>query len=276
MSTKLYNAFKMKDESGLDAFKVLENLRDFKKQLLPISQKGYNFEICQRLVRAYDNYTANQLFDLSYADSNPNPPTIADIIIDYIKESSDKNNLVLDLEFTIACYPYNDKEWLMIPFYNYNEYENCLQSQSWYVDYSYWDNTDRPDEISQEEWDQREETWKKVVGYFHIPANETFCMKVANNNHLVVDLKHQTYINELLSIPEFSDKRRVNRMRENLSLLIYRKNLFDAGATQYNLKDWLDAYKNGKFNDELKRYESDIEDYVYYNTVKSILKLEES
>jgi len=30
--------------------------------------------------------------------------------------------------------------------------------------YGYWNNTDRPDEVSEEEWDQRSEDWDKALG----------------------------------------------------------------------------------------------------------------
>lgn len=39
-----------------------------------------------------------------------------------------------------------------------------LKKQQFVQDYSYWDNTDKPDRITKKEWEEREYLWNKVIG----------------------------------------------------------------------------------------------------------------
>jgi hypothetical protein len=43
-----------------------------------------------------------------------------------------------------------------------SEWESGIEVPDWVDDYSYWNNTDQPENVSDDEWDERRETWSKT------------------------------------------------------------------------------------------------------------------
>jgi len=91
-----------------------------------------------------------------------------------------KRNLS-ELESTIQLIPYHDIV-LAIPFfteelYLFNRKENPMSFEKMYEkfmketgfeEYGYWNNTDKPDDVSEDEWDERERVWDEVIDYIPI------------------------------------------------------------------------------------------------------------
>lgn len=42
------------------------------------------------------------------------------------------------------------------------DYTEALNAQDWCSDFSYWDNTDRDDNVSEEEWERRAQYWRDM------------------------------------------------------------------------------------------------------------------
>lgn len=43
------------------------------------------------------------------------------------------------------------------------KYADCLELPSWAEEYAYWNNTDRPDNLTQRQWDARARTWNRAA-----------------------------------------------------------------------------------------------------------------
>jgi hypothetical protein len=70
----------------------------------------------------------------------------------------------VDWEFTVSFAPTDDGRWLGIPFCEKSSLIDLLKSRAWYGEYAYWNNTDRPDGVTEEEWESRRSEWDRVLG----------------------------------------------------------------------------------------------------------------
>lgn len=57
---------------------------------------------------------------------------------------------------------FDGKHAYLIPWGSH-EILGKMRLPKWFRDYSYWNNTDRPDRVTQREWDARQRTWERVV-----------------------------------------------------------------------------------------------------------------
>lgn len=63
-----------------------------------------------------------------------------------------------DLSFEVGLYPMDDGV-LVLPFAEQQAYLDILDEHPDMIRYGYWNNTDHPDNISDEEWDKRASDW---------------------------------------------------------------------------------------------------------------------
>lgn len=75
---------------------------------------------------------------------------------------------VFHLDLSLGVWLHDDGRAYVIPFLNAEAVRTKVQAviPTWAEEYAYWNNTDRPEEISAEEWEARAATWREVcVGY---------------------------------------------------------------------------------------------------------------
>jgi len=145
MSTKIYNGVKFKSR---DWKEVLDQL---------ISLKEVAIEMGNNSIRKRDLETfivANKLIDKDTFD-----------IFSHIKGSvnDDYNNYLFSIriKFSVMLYPTKEGDIYGYYFTGINEYDKLLDP---FVDeYMYYDNTDRPEELTDEEWDERGKKWDEMV-----------------------------------------------------------------------------------------------------------------
>lgn len=123
------------------------------KELVKIN---YNKALIERAVRKFD--TGDE-FDI-------NEHIISTLKDDQEKLKNTSNSVRLfdlDFEYTVMLFPCNDKTLLL-----YYTEEPVLQEHflklSYTSDYHYQDSSDRPDNISKEEWKKRMLDWEFVLG----------------------------------------------------------------------------------------------------------------
>ena len=63
----------------------------------------------------------------------------------------------------VAVFMLEDKV-LAMPFFGDPKLETLFKSHELVEEYGYWDNTDEPEDVTDEEWDQRCEDWNKALG----------------------------------------------------------------------------------------------------------------
>lgn len=75
----------------------------------------------------------------------------------------------LDFAASLSVFPMQDKI-LVIPFATNPCIKEIITSNSKVHEYGYWNNTDHPSELSDEEWEQRKMDWDMVFKHSGIPA----------------------------------------------------------------------------------------------------------
>jgi len=85
-----------------------------------------------------------------------------------IKKSMERNMFDLGCSTTIHLYK---KRFYGILYSNDNNIKHMWFSQPWVKEYSYWDNTDALEGISDKEWQQRGRDWDKILkDFYYIPS----------------------------------------------------------------------------------------------------------
>lgn len=78
----------------------------------------------------------------------------------------------VDTDFQLVFFPDGDR-FLGVAFTEHDRWFRRWLRQPSVCEYRYWNNADRPSGISRREWDQRAETWDRVLGW-DTPATRGF------------------------------------------------------------------------------------------------------
>jgi len=81
-------------------------------------------------------------------------------------------------EASFVIFPFEDK-FYGIPFFYGDRFPKMKYLK--YDEFGYWDNTDKPDDISDDEWQERYRVWSAVLigeGKDGIPANNGFTFQI--------------------------------------------------------------------------------------------------
>jgi len=101
-----------------------------------------------------------------------------------IKETQRRDPRV-DFEFKVFVLPFEGRIY-GIASSEQGEWVDVLKKQDWVEDWSYWNNSDRPKGIPQEEWDERSRVWHDVLA--QSPA------MLPSGCGLIADLSDSTYL----------------------------------------------------------------------------------
>lgn len=178
MSTKIYNGYKIESCSAFELKQIIDNIinkaRDIGKELM-IKR------IAEEIINIIDELSLDDSFELDInskfgIDINDHilvrykkDMFLIDLISFVVAEkykkqmNSNERDLKYDFDFKISVFPLKDKILLLV-FNEKNEYYKCIEETKEIKPYPYWDNTDKPDELTDEEWDTRRKEWDEVFG----------------------------------------------------------------------------------------------------------------
>lgn len=158
MSIKIYDGLRMPTMPMAKFQAWLDNLRII---LTPIAHEKINKEIIKRAVDEYDLNTF--LPNRTVKKSNLIISAWGDVVGEYseVKKTKRRNPLV-DVECEILFH-FRGKFIYMIPYTEVETYKEIIQSLPNIQEYGYWNNTDKPEAISQGEWRQRRNTWNAIL-----------------------------------------------------------------------------------------------------------------
>ena len=78
-----------------------------------------------------------------------------------------------DYECTACFFPLEDR--ILCTFYSERkEFTEIWEAQEKVTEFGYWNNTDRPDGVTQDQWDERGDVWGNALGKTGVPAQEGF------------------------------------------------------------------------------------------------------
>lgn len=135
-------------------------------------------------------------------------------------EKSDFRQPSYDFEFNFCVFPLKDK--FLVTVYGEKEaYIKTFENFKEVEEYKYYNNTDRPENVSSREWKKRESDWNKALcGYCSIPSMSGFSIECANSKTLPVVTS-----NEIEKVKEYypSLEERIN----NVAVCFLRRKFFN-------------------------------------------------
>lgn len=186
MSTKIYDGIKIKSMNMLELNDFIKNLR---KEMEPIARK----ELLKMRVSLFEAAMVYVNTGIQMHCPIKNWKSFEDIdphnfkkvwsntefeVVNIIKKNEKARTLIeycsdFDFDAKLVILPI-ERKLLGIKFINNEKLEKALMARPEISDYSYWDNTDRPDSISADSWKRRKENWDKALPGIGIPAENGF------------------------------------------------------------------------------------------------------
>lgn len=187
MSTKIYNGKKMPLMDLKEFYEFIKNLRVeatevadeyvlsmlLNKSIEVIDKyfvfryEDVDFKEFEQLVKNKFSFDDDEKLDLS-PNKDGSYNSLRSIVFKNIMglpkrlKASLIRDLDFDLYFKINFFILNEKI-LMIPYYEQSFYEEILDKQKGVECYAYQNSTDKFDDVSQEEWDLREDEWGQCL-----------------------------------------------------------------------------------------------------------------
>lgn len=205
MSTKIYDAYifdkkysiKQLDKLFLNIRKEISNLATESKTKFMIRKFVYFYDFLQ--IRGKDVVNEN----LSFFKENEEKSTrkhLKKIYTELLKENyhyiflaldsyfdslvkENKNNSFGDVNFDFRCHlqVFQIRGKLMAMYFGRDEFLDIILSHNFLSDYHYQNQTDKPNNISTEEWNQRYKDWDKAIGPDYIPINHGVTLNLFND-----------------------------------------------------------------------------------------------
>lgn len=196
MSTKIYNGLKL---PNMSVFELNEMYKILRSKLIPIAQQEYYKFIAKIYQSAYVYVKLGvNICEYDINMSNLPPDADNDEILLFAKREacniiSKTRNAILwsdaepdaDFEVSLSILPISDAI-LCIPSVNNSilskELKTLLIDYFHVQEYGYWDNTDMPDELTEDEWNKRRDDWNKALpDALGVPRQNGFVIKLVDS-----------------------------------------------------------------------------------------------
>lgn len=156
MSTKLFNGHEIVGHT-LESF--LPQLTTLQAQLRPLAQRRSAQMVTLIATNAHDR----ELAGLEPAKSKRYLSDAEFVLLDRqrkLKASGHRDPLA-DFEFTVCLFPVEGR-LLALTYAEQKDFLELWKQQSWRRDFAYWNNTDAPEEMTEQAWAERERLWDLV------------------------------------------------------------------------------------------------------------------
>lgn len=193
MSTIINNGFVLNEK--IDT--IVPFLKEAKKQLAPFVEARMQSAMCNKIgelaLRILDQgCSAVSQAEMKPANCNPGPSKYIDYLFErgdllsWTKElveahaiaaenpftpSSPDNDIACGMFLEVVLFPKGKKTYGMA--FGSEELCEAFTALPQVSEFYFWDNTDRPKDITAAEWKNREKTWEELVPSFY-PANDGF------------------------------------------------------------------------------------------------------
>ena len=237
MSTKIYNGYKLPNMSLLELKEFTDKLRGeirktcnkmfYDKAALIITNIIDSSYVCskEKLFKKYNIKEDEMNFSLFFKTW--------DTINKKNKKISktQERNPLFDFSCEICLIPIEDKI-LCLYFGEAKEYLNTFTSFKEISSYYYYNNVDKPEDVPEEEWKQREKDWAKALPGIGIPSENGFIVEL-NKDIPFIELGMLEEI--IRNIPSF--EARVNKTAIEKAI---NDNVKDESYDDYSkVYDWL-------------------------------------
>lgn len=163
MSIKIYHGFKFKGSVTALQTLLSESAESYQKMKTDFWESVIPTNVQMQLSTKLDNENAFDMWDRLEKimdDADGNLDTNHCVCIRFINDNEAVGILVVN--------GFDCKEW-------YDDFFNKPEIE----EFGYWDNTDMPDDVTAEEWEERYQTWKPIIDTGFISAS-TFTFNLLN------------------------------------------------------------------------------------------------
>lgn len=184
MSTKIYNGFKLKSIKSLD--KAFFFVKEMRPQIKEAVELQFSKQVAERSCLVYDEA---MLFDKELGHSAM-AHTLKEIDDELFESRKSRRKSYYDFGVELSLAVTSDKSVIGIIFCESNEVRNTFFGLKGVVKYPYWDSTDKPEDVSIQEWSRRRGHWNEVLS-IGIPAHEMFSIRLFDEYTMIVPNKDE-------------------------------------------------------------------------------------
>jgi hypothetical protein len=170
MSTKIYTGFKI---DTIDILEVQAILNEHHKSVKEITKEKIIEHLIKSAVKEFDRDTIEK------KDTDKNYISEANYDMEdrqkKIKQTMSRDPEV-DFDAEIAIFPFEGK-FYGIYYTEKEEFYDNLLTNSKVVEFSYWNSTDHPKNITKQEWEEREKIWDTIFKGNELPCEIGFTKK---------------------------------------------------------------------------------------------------
>lgn len=241
MSTKIYNGYRVyigTENSLTRAMKLLDEIRTYMRSAV---ERTVLQELIREAVGIYDTRTlrAHGLLPAHPSEQDLDSPLYA-AYHKYVDNPALMHGQDVGDEFTLTVHHHDsDPENLYLMAFGQTDlFDAEFLGRENFFEFGYWDNTDRPDDVSEEEWHHRDVMWDKLGVYDYPPVVAGLSMKVRSKyeypsiRFLVEDTDHPVYNKETATSLIPGLKKRTTRL--SVDVMTHRK-VKEASATGENI-----------------------------------------
>lgn len=181
MSTKIYNGCQF---NTTDLTLIFKRLKGLQKEAEAIQVRHITKILSGWAVRKLDAITVGLAPPLDQSTRSFFGSLKSEMSTEMHKSKhSTSNNWPYDMDFEVSVLPLRGKV-LGIPYFRIEGHKKLWESLNWVKEYGYWNNTDRPDNVTAPEWTQRRRDWDKVLPDDNpTPAENGYSFTVANQTN---------------------------------------------------------------------------------------------
>lgn len=167
MSTKIYNGIRFTTSNLISLHRKIAK---FQAELEPLALKKLTKVMATIAAESYDDLLIKR----------EKPETFkGKYIIGYARDIVDKRNKevqqtrrrdpAIDMDFNVCVMPCG-RSLLGIIYTEHDDFTEKFMKMCPAEEYAYWNNTDRPDNLTATEWHKRKKDWDKALETYGIPA----------------------------------------------------------------------------------------------------------
>lgn len=178
MSTKIYDGLRMTDIPTLNVLRT--RIQKLRIQAYEIIERLVLRRVAENCSKYVDQIALGEKVS---ALTSSYDMSIVGTVINTVEErhmaveKTKRRDPECDFHFEICIIPIKDKV-LILPYTEQIELMNLIKNQKYIKSYGYWNNTDPDDEVSDEEWEQREEDWNDALPGIGIPSENGFTVQL--------------------------------------------------------------------------------------------------
>jgi hypothetical protein len=196
MSTKIYGGFKF---ANPDLTVIHSQLMDWRNELRPLHQQAANAFVAEIAIHMFDT-----------ARMRPGSHTGETPLMEAISALWDRQAKVtkihlrdplVDFEFAVSLMPFEGQVY-GIAYTEQREWHSLWMAKPFIVDFAYWDNTDPPEDLPDEEWQERDRAWDSIF--------KSAIMSAPSMAGFTAECTHDTLMpdteNVVAALPAFEDR----------------------------------------------------------------------